>query len=373
MSQDIQSIFKAHLKTAKKEYEGGKNIPLGSGHKIYKLSSNENPLGPSPKAIEAIKGAAQELHRYPDQTDVRVRKALANYFGNKLPEDRFLLGNSGSEIIDLIGRAFLEVGDEVIISNPCFLPYKVFSQWYGAKVVDVPLMAPDYNLDIKGILNAVTPRTKIIFLTSPNNPTGTYIPKSDLDNLLSKLPGNIVVILDEVYWQFVTAPDYVTALPFVEEGFPIIAINSFSKVYGLAGLRVGYCYSTKAIIDYMRQLCKPFLLPSPSIEGAIAALEDSVFLEETLQTVHKGRQFLEEAFNTLQIRYWPSQANFFLIDPPIPENDFVEALMEYGIMVRPVSNFGATGKVRITVGTMETNQLLIKAMESICAKCPQGN
>ena len=242
MEKGIESIFKPHLEP-KEVYKGGKNIPP-SKKKIYKLSSNENPLGPSPKAVEAIKSALERIDRYPDQTDIRLREALVKDFDGKLTADQFLTGNSGSEIIDMILRAFINEGDEVIYSNPCFLPYSVFSRWYGAEQINVPLKEPNYDLDLKGILNAITNRTKIIFLTSPNNPTGTYIPKAVLEDFLARIPKNIVVVFDEVYRHFADAEDYVSALPYVLQGHNVIALNSFSKTYGLAGQRIGYCYTT---------------------------------------------------------------------------------------------------------------------------------
>ncbi|RDY58703.1 histidinol-phosphate transaminase [Flagellimonas nanhaiensis] len=359
----IESIFKPHLEP-KEVYKGGKNIPP-SNKKIYKLSSNENPLGASPKAVEAIKAALNKIDLYPDQTDIRLREALVKDFNGQLDSDQFITGNSGSEIIDMVLRAFINEGDEVIFSNPCFLPYSVFSRWYGATQIDVPLKEPDYSLHVEGILNAITERTKIIFLTSPNNPTGTYIPRAVLEDFLSRIPKNVVVIFDEVYQHFADAEDYVSALPYVLDGQNVIALNSFSKTYGLAGQRVGYCYTTKTIANYLRLIHKPFLLPLTSMEAAIGALEDQEFIAQTVETVLEGRKFLAAAFEELGIKYWPSQANFFIIDPPLPEMEFTDKMMDEGIMVRPVSQFGAPGKVRITIGNQEANKALVNALKKI--------
>ncbi|WP_435624630.1 histidinol-phosphate transaminase [Flagellimonas sp.] len=364
MEKGIESIFKAHLEP-KEVYKGGKNLPKHTDKKIYKLSSNENPLGQSPKATEALIKAATNVAIYPDQTDIRLREALVADFDNQLEADQFICGNSGSEIIDMLLRAFINEGDEVIYSNPCFLPYSVFSRWYGAHLIDIRLREPDYSLDVEGILKAITPKTKVIFLTSPNNPTGTYIPKRTLDDFLNRIPKNIIIVFDEVYRHFADAEDYISALSYVKEGHNVIAINSFSKTYGLAGLRIGYCYTTSQIANYIRQIHKPFLLPLTSMEAAIGALNDTEFVAETVETVVEGRKFLEKEFERLRIAYWPSQGNFFIIDPPLPEFEFTDLLMNEGIMVRPVSQFGAHGKVRITVGTQEANEALIKAMEKI--------
>ncbi len=363
MAKGIESIFKPYLQP-KEVYKGGKNIPP-SDQKIYKLSSNENPLGASPKAVESLKKAADNVALYPDQTDIRLRQALVDDFQGTLAIEQFLTGNSGSEIIDMLLRAFVNEGDEVIFSNPCFLPYSVFSRWYGAKQVDIRLQDPDYALHLKGILNAITPKTKIVFLTSPNNPTGSYIPKAVLEDFLNAVPKNILIVYDEVYRHFADAPDYVTALSYVKAGHNVIGLNSFSKTYGLAGLRVGYCYTTTTIANYVRLIHKPFLLPLTAIEGAIGALADTAFIEKTVATVKAGRQFLYQEFDKLQIQYWPSQANFILIAPPLPEMEFTNRLMDHGIMVRPVSQFGAPGKVRITVGDEEANTALISALKKI--------
>ncbi|MEZ4810386.1 MAG: histidinol-phosphate transaminase [Allomuricauda sp.] len=363
MKKSIESIFKPHLEP-KEVYKGGENIPP-SDKKIYKLSSNENPLGASPKAVAAIKAAADQIDLYPDQTDIRLREALVQDFHGKLSVDQFITGNSGSEIIDMILRAFINEGDEVMYSNPCFLPYSVFSRWYGALQVDVPLLDPNYDLDVEGILNAITERTKVIFLTSPNNPTGTYIPKPVLEDFLNRIPKNIVVVFDEVYRHFADAEDYITALPYVLEGHNVIALNSFSKTYGLAGQRIGYCYTTTTIANYIRLIHKPFLLPLTSLEAAIGALNDSDFIAETVKTVLEGRKFLANAFVELGIQFWPSQANFFIIDPPLPEMEFTNKMMGEGIMVRPVSQFGAPGKARITIGNQEANEALVKALQKI--------
>ncbi len=363
MEKDITSIFKPFLQP-KEVYKGGKNIPI-SDKKIYKLSSNENPIGASPKAVQALIEASKKIDIYPDQSDIRLRQALVKDFNGKLEVDQFITGNSGSEVIDMLLRAFISEGDEVIFSNPCFLPYSVFSRWYGAKLLDIPLLEPNYDLDIEGILNAITYNTKVIFLTSPNNPTGSYVPKAILEDFLDRVPKNILIVFDEVYRHFADAEDYVTALPYVLKGHNVLGLNSFSKTYGLAGLRIGYGYTTNTIANYLRLIQKPFLMPLTSLEAAIGALNDQKFIEETVNTVHTGREFLRDSFASLGIKFWPTQANFFIIDPPLPEMEFTDKLMEQGVMVRPVSQFGAPGKVRITIGDKEANHALISAISKL--------
>lgn len=366
MASKISELFKGHL-VPKMKYEGGKGAPEVKGRTIVKLSSNENPLGPSPRAMEAISAAISGLNRYPDQTDARLREALSRFYDSRLDPPRFIGAPSGSELIDLILRAFIRPGDEVILSNPSFLPYTVFAGWYEARVVDVPLDPVNYSLDLEGLLAAVNENTRIVFLTSPNNPTGTYIPRATLQELLDRLPPEVLVVFDEVYAAFAQAPDYTIALPFVERGYPVIGLQSFSKLYGLAGIRLGYGYTTSEIADYLRLICKPFLLPQLSIVAGVAALEDKEFIERSVGVVRSERKRMSALFQSLGIRQWPSEGNFILVDPPMPSRKFVEELMKRGIMVRPMDAFGAPGKVRISVGLPEETDRLSQALSSLMA------
>lgn len=364
VSKTIESLFKSYL-TVKNSYKGGKGVVKKTGQKTYKLSSNENPIGTSPLAMRAIQEATKDLHLYPDTTDIRLREALEVYYNGKLTKDQFICAASGSEILDLIIRAFVKEEDEVIVSTPCFVPYKMFSRWSGANVLDIPLFEDDYGLNVNEILNAVTHKTRIIFLTSPNNPTGSYISKEVFESFMAQLPTNIVVVFDEVYWHFANANDYTTALPYISKYQNLIAINSFSKTYGLASLRVGYAYMNEEVAAYLRQICKPFLIAKLSLEGAIASLKDNDFIKKTVKIIQTEKVFLEEEFEKLGIQFFPTQANFYLVIPPIPSNEFVQFLAEEGIAVRPVDNFGAVGKVRISIGAREANKALIQALNKL--------
>ena len=368
MSESNQNTpsFKPYLLKAP-TYKGGKGIDeIEAGtKKIYKLSSNENPIGASPKAVEAIRQSIGELHIYPDRTGLRLQEALETFYEGRLKTDQFVATPSGSESIDLICRAFLNEGDEIIVSNPSFMPYRMFAQWMGAEVVDVPLRDPDYSLDVDGILNAVTEKTKLVFATSPNNPTGTYIPKADLDRLVDGLPGRVILVLDEVYYHFADAPDFITAEHYVAAGKNVIGVNSFSKTYGLAALRLGYCYSSPEIAGYIRQLCKPFLINRVSMNAGIAALSDHTFINETVQLVQRERARLYSVLEELGIHHWKSQGNFVLLRPDLPVAEFASQILKEGIMVRPVDNWGAKGGVRISIGTTEATDALIAALKSI--------
>ena len=357
-------FFKSYIQEDSTYKGGGKKIVMPEGIEVHKLSSNENPLGFSESVKEAIIKATDELSLYPDNTDIRLREALVKDFNQELTADHFVTANSGSEIIDIISKVFLSDGDEIIVSQPCFLPYTVFTRWMGARAINVP-MTVDFDYDLDAILETVTNRTKLIFLASPNNPSGNYIPKDKLLSFLERLPSSVIVVYDEVYRHFAEAPDYTSALPFVLKDYNIIAINSFSKTYGLAGLRVGYCYSTLQISNYIRKVCKPFLLSSLALEGAIAALRDTNFVQCTVELVLEERKFVLEGLEGLGIKFWPTQGNFVMIDPPIQDLEFTTFMEKRGIMVRPVGVFGAPGKVRISFGTRTANEAMLRSIKDL--------
>jgi len=353
-------IYKSYLKVDN-PYKGGKTLAeiKSQSQKMYKLSSNENPIGASPKAIAAVQAAAHDLHRYPDRTDARLRTALAEYYKNELKEDQFVVANSGSETLELIIRGFMSEGHECIISNPTFLVYQMFAKWQGATIHNVPLLAPDFKVDVESILAKINNNTRLVFLTSPNNPTGSYIPKAVLDDLIDRLPSHIILVLDEVYWHFADATDFSTALPYVKAGKQVIGINSFSKTYGLAAMRIGYFYTTEKIADYIHQICKPFILNKLSLEAGIAALGDSEFIKATVELVQTERTYMQTELEKIGVHYWPSQGNFILTKPPIAEKEFESRMLDQGVMVRPVSAFGAPGCVRITLGDREANVIFL--------------
>lgn len=358
------TLFKSYILEDSTYKGGGKKIVMPEGIDVYKLSSNENPLGFSDKVKDAIIKATNELSLYPDNTDIRLREALMQDFQNELSVDHFVTANSGSEIIDIISKVFLSEGDEIIVSQPCFLPYTAFTRWMGATAINVP-MTPNYDYDLDEILSAITTKTRLVFLASPNNPSGNYIPHDELKNFLTKLPSHVLVIYDEVYRHFAEAKDYTSALPFVKEGYNIIAVNSFSKTYGLAGLRVGYCYAPEELSNYMRKVCKPFLLSSLAIEGAIASLADTAFVERTVALVRTERSYVLQGLEELGITFWPTQGNFVLIDPPVEDMKFASLMEQQGIMVRPVGVFGAPGKVRISFGVRAANTAMLAAIKTV--------
>ena len=362
------NIFKESL-LPKSGYKGGKgksDVANVIGDKrIYKLSSNENILGSSPKALEAIKSHVGKLSEYCDRTDLRLREALSDFYSNELNKDQFFTDNSGVSLLNLIERAFLEPGHEIIISNPAFKPYAVFAQKLGAKVVDVPLLGENFNLDLPGIVNAINDNTRLIFATSPNNPTGSYIPKDELDQLVDALPEHVILVYDEVYYQYTDTPDYVRAFEYVNKGKNVIGVNSFSKAYGLAGMRLGYGYSTEKIARYIAQASTPFMINTLALEAGIAALQDDDFIKKTAELIQTEKPFIYNALEGLGMKYWKTQANFITIKPEMNDKDFEHAMLMEGIMVRPVANFGAPGCIRVTIGDREANEAYINALTKV--------
>lgn len=359
------SPFKPWL-YGKKTYKGGKSKhDVAAGKKVYKLSSNENLLGSSPKAVAAIQKYLSTINEYPDQTDERYQQALAKFYEHRFEPGQFITANSGVETLELITRAFLSENQEAIISTPCFIPYKMFSEKEGAKVIDIPLVGNDFLLDVKGILAAINTQTRLIFLTNPNNPTGTYIPTYQLDEIIEKVPDYVIVVLDEVYYQFADKEDYTTAQPYVEAGKQVIGVNSFSKAYGLAGLRMGYAYTTPELAQYVQTVRRPFMVNTLCMEAAIAALEDKAFIEETVLLIKEEKDYLYRELDRLGVHYWKSQTNFFLLKPTMDPLTFEAKMLEEGIMVRPVASFGSPDGVRITIGTREANVAMIQALEKV--------
>ena len=361
----IEKYFKTHILNSG-GYKGGKPAPKNI-EKVYKLSSNENYFGTSGQVSSGLRESIADLNIYTSQTAAPLYKALVAYHNQDfLTEDHFVAGNGGSEIIQIVNQAFLEKGLNSIISSPCFAPYKMFSEWTGGSALDVPLKTPDFTIDVDGILKSIDQNTRLIFLTSPNNPTGTYINKYELKAILNGVPDHVLVVYDEVYHHFVTAGDYSTAEPFVRDGHSIIGINSFSKAFGLAGMRIGYGYSTPSIISYLKKLIRPFLINKLSLEAGVIALSDSSFLDHSVSEVIKAREVLINGIRSIPgISTWNSEGNFILIKTPMDEFLLTDKLMESGIMVRPTSNFGAPGCIRITVGDLESTNKTLGCLATI--------
>jgi len=355
--------FKKHIRESS-PYIGGTTRSREEGkEKIFKLSSNENLLGPSPLAVRAIEKAIPQIFEYNYQDDLLLRNAISSSSDSRIDPDQVVTANSGMELIDMICRAFVEPGDECILSSPTFLAYKNFANLSGARMKDVPLKERDFMLDVEGILNAVSEKTRIIFISSPNNPTGSIVTKSEMEKLMRGLNNRCVVIYDEVYHHYVSDRAYARALDFINEGYPLIGLHSFSKAYGLAGIRLGYCFSIPEIADYLSKLRRPFMINTLSMEAGIIALSDHEHIERTVELVEREKSWLYKELRSFGIKFWPGHANFILMESPYRCADFEADMLQGGVMIRTAEVFGAPGKIRLTVGTRQANAAFINLLK----------
>ena len=331
---------------------------------FHRLSFNESAYGPSPKVVEALQAAAAGVGNYPEMTDLPLRNALAETLGRGLTPDHFVTGCSGYESLELVTRAFLRPGDEVILTHPTFGIYDRLTQLGGATVRDVPLKQPSFEHDVDGILAAINDQTRAVLICNPNNPTGNIMNQARLDKLVQNLPDHVLLICDEVYHHFVTDPDYPDSIQNVLDGRNVAIIHTFSKGYGLAGMRIGYVISTPDIANYVRKLHRGFHQNALQLAAAISALSDPEHLQKNVDAGVQGRTYLMSEFDRLDLPYIPTQTNFILVELPCPAADVVEKLMYRGILVRAMPDISPRS-LRVSVGKPEANEVFIAALESV--------
>jgi histidinol-phosphate aminotransferase len=326
---------------------------------LIRLSANENPFGPSPKALDAIATALKDINRYPDGTGGGLKEKLARRLST-LPH-HIILGNGSNEIFELAARTFLQGEEEVLLPDPTFAYYRIAAQSQGARVISVPLR--DFKINLSKMADKVNSKTKLIFLSNPNNPTGTIFTRSEFDRFLSHLPSQVVVVVDEAYGEYVTAPDYPRSQDYLQGERWIITTKTFSKFYGLAGLRIGYGMARKELIEQMEKVRQPFSVNLLAQMAAEAALEDEGHREETARVNKEGKQYLYGELARLDVSSVPSEANFILIHcgPHAPQ--VMEGLMQEGIVVRGMAGYGLEEYIRVTIGLPEENKGFIKALE----------
>jgi histidinol-phosphate aminotransferase len=347
-----------------KVYEPGKPIEetareLGlDPNAIIKLASNENPLGPSPKAMEAMHDALEKGHLYPDGGGFCLCKAVAMKLG--VAPENIILGNGSNEVLEFLGHAFLNPGDDVVTSQYAFIVYKLIATSFGAHTIEVP--TSDYQQDLDGMLAAITPKTRLIFVPNPNNPTGTLLSQRAIDDFMSRLTENVIVVFDEAYFEFLDRPP--DTLRFVREGRNIVVLRTFSKIHGLAGLRIGYAVGPADLVQVLHKTRQPFNVNSIAQIGALAALEDDGHLQETKRVIDEGRAYLREEFSKMKIRFVPGTANFVMVNVGDGHAIF-DKLLEQGIIVRPLRGYGLPEWVRISIGTMEENKKLVAALKKV--------
>jgi histidinol-phosphate aminotransferase len=345
-------------------YEPGKPIEevereYGISNSI-KLASNENPLGPSPKALAAIRAKLDDLHLYPDGDCFYLKQGVAQKLG--VAPEQLIFGNGSNEIIELAARTFMRPGDEAVMARQAFVVYQLIIQAVGGKGIQVPLR--DYTHDLDAIADAVTAQTRMVFLANPNNPTGTIFRRAEWEKFLGKVSRDVLLIVDEAYFEYAQDPDYPDSLKYHEAGRAILTLRTFSKLYGLAGLRIGYGVAPKEIIAMMQRVRQPFNVNAPAQWAALAALDDAEHKKRSLEVNRQGLDYLQSEFKRLGLDYVPSHGNFILVKVGKGQEVFKQLLTQ-GVIVRPMGGYQFPEHVRVTVGTMVENQKFIAALQKV--------
>ncbi len=331
--------------------------------KPVKLASNENPLGPSPLAIKAMQ-TVQNLARYPDGNGTALKSKIAAR--HDLHASCITLGNGTNDILEFVCRAFVNPGDEVIFSRHAFAVYPLATLAAGGKPVETPALNWGCNLD--AMLQAVTDRSKLIFIANPNNPTGTWLVAAELKSFLAEVPEHVIVVIDEAYAEYVTVsdfPDYPDCTQWLEDCPNLLVTRTFSKIFGLAGLRVGYGVSSPELADYLNRVRQPFNVNSLALVAAKVALDDESHLRLSREMNQAGLSYFKDACKSRGLSYIPSAGNFLAIDFSRPAQDLFEAMMQQGVIVRPIANYGMPDFLRVTIGTEDENRRFIEVLDRV--------
>ncbi len=329
--------------------------------KWVKLASNENVLGPSPKALAAIRKELSNLHMYPEGPCPDLREALARRFS--VSAENIVVSNGADNLLVLIASAFINEGEEAVMAAPTFSMYPTVTRIMGGKPVEVKVHG--FTHDLPSMLKRINRKTKLIFVCNPNNPTGTIVSRKELGAFLSSIPERVVVVLDEAYWDFADSPEYPKGVNYVKEGRPVIVLRTFSKVYGLAGLRVGYAIGRRDLMGCLYRVREPFPVHRLGQAGAVAALEDDSHAEKSIRMVIEGRRYLYRELDKMGLFYVPSQANFIFMDLGKDSKDALRDLVREGVIVRPGFIWGYPTFARVTVGKREDNRRFINALKKI--------
>jgi histidinol-phosphate aminotransferase len=323
-----------------------------------KLASNENPLGPSPKALNAIREKLEQLHLYPDGDCFYLKQALAKKLA--VSPEQLIFGNGSNEIIELAAHTFMRAGDEAVMARQAFVVYKLIVQAVGGHAKEVPLR--NFTHDLKAIAKTISSKTRMVFLANPNNPTGTIYRREEWEWFLEQVPPEVLIIADEAYFEYVSAPDYPDSLRYHSSGRTLLTLRTFSKLYGLAGLRIGYGIGSKEIVSLMQRVRQPFNINAAAQWGALAALEDREHVERSLELNRHGMEYLTKELSRLGVEFVPSEANFILIRVGNGEAIFKQ-LLSRRVIVRPMGAYDFPEYVRVTVGTMAENREFIRGLE----------
>lgn len=332
---------------------------------VVKMASNENPLGPSPRAIEALVRTLPDAHRYPGAADRALRRRLGPRSHPSFDERHVITGNGATDLIRSIVQAFIFDGGEVVTGHLTFPMYAICTQMFGGALTEVPPRS-DFGLDLAAMAQAITPNTRLVFVSTPNNPTGMICRRLEVSAFMNSLPEGVVAVFDESYREFVSDADYPDPTEYIAQGRDVIVLRSFSKAAGLANLRVGYAISTPEIIHYLLHAQLPFNTGAPALAAALASLDDRDYVVRSRKLVEEQRAFLYERLDALDVRYVPSHTNFILLtDLPMDANAFSELLIRQGVIVRPMNAWGLDRAVRVSVGHREDNEKYLGAMQVV--------
>ena len=366
MSCDLLQLATAGV-AALHPYEPGKPVAelereLGL-HNIIKLASNENPLGTGKKALTVLNNPG-DLSRYPDGNGFHLKTLLAEYHG--VQTNQITLGNGSNEILELIARAILTPEHEVIFSEHAFAVYPLVTQAIGARAIVVP--AVEYGHDLAGFRQAISDRTRLMFIANPNNPTGTWLTATDLRSFISSVPDEIVIVVDEAYFDYVSEDDYPNCVNWIADHPNLLVTRTFSKVYGLAGMRIGYGIAHRDLTDLMNRVRQPFNVNSLAMAMAAAALDDREHIASSIRVNRLGMQQLINAFKRLHLAWIPSAGNFICVDVQQPGREIFNKLLRQGVIVRPVDNYDLPNHVRVTIGQEFENKRFIEALTKVISE-----
>jgi histidinol-phosphate aminotransferase len=329
---------------------------------VIKLASNENPLGPSPQAVAAMAKALSKAHLYPDGSSYFLVGRLAEALGVR--PDEVMVGSGSNELIELLIRTFTTPEDEALLSQGSFLMYKVALHAHGRRFVEVPMQA-GYRYDLEAMAQAITPRTRIVFLANPDNPTGTAFGRGELERFLERVPPDVLVVHDEAYFEYVDWPEYPNGLSYFRKLPNLVVLRTFSKAYGLAGVRLGYGVMQPRLVSYLNRARMPFHLTSLAQAAGVAALDDREHVQNTRTITHRGLRYLEAELPKLGVEVPRSHANFVFADFGRPAQPIFEALLQRGVITRPVPGYGFPNALRISVGLDVENERLVRALAGV--------
>jgi len=328
---------------------------------VIKLASNETSIGPSPLALEAIKKEIKNINLYPESSSRILREKIAQKLN--IDKEMIILGNGADNIIDLVGMAFINKGDEVITGEITFPAYETITKIMGGKVISVKLK--DYTYDLEEITRRINEKTKIIFLCNPNNPTGTIVTKDEVNNFMIKIPEDVIVVFDEAYYDYVEDKSYPDSLSYVLEGKNVIILRTFSKIAGIAGVRVGYGIAKQEFIGYLRRVVEPFATNRLAQVAAFASLDDEEHRKKVLRSNQEGKKYLYNELKKLRLSHIPTETNFIFVDVKEDSGIIFKELLKKGLIIRPGKIYGCRTFIRVTIGTAYENQKFIQAIYEV--------